>query len=75
MTSDWLSPPAERITEVLAKKIDRLRQRGRAANIVLHDGGHRDPEAFREPSVKAAGMLVERYKETCRFVTLDAWVA
>ena len=48
---------------------------GRAANIVLHDGGHLERAANREPSVAAAGMLVARYKETHRFVTLDAWSA
>ena len=53
--------------------IDGQRRRGYAANIVLHDGGHRDTAANREPSVTAAGMLIERYKATHRFVTLDAW--
>jgi peptidoglycan/xylan/chitin deacetylase (PgdA/CDA1 family) len=73
MTSDWSDSSAERITERLAERSDRLRARGRAANIVLHDGGHRDPNANREPSVTAAGMLIKRYKATHRFVTVDAW--
>jgi peptidoglycan/xylan/chitin deacetylase (PgdA/CDA1 family) len=73
MTSDWSEPSADRIAEQLVKKIDRLERRGRAANIVLHDGGHRDPNANREPSVSAARMLIERYKATHRFVTVDAW--
>ena len=73
MTSDWSEPSAERIAQHLSARIDRLRQRGLAANIVLHDGGHRDPNANREPSVTAAGMLIERYKATHRFVTVDAW--
>ena len=73
MTSDWSEPSAERIAEQLRAKIDRARERGRAANIVMHDGGHRDPNANREPSVTAAQSLIERYKATCRFVTLDAW--
>jgi hypothetical protein len=54
-------------------KIDRLERRGRAANIVLHDGGHRDAAANREPSVKAAELLLERYAKSHRFVTVDAW--
>jgi peptidoglycan/xylan/chitin deacetylase (PgdA/CDA1 family) len=74
MTSDWSEPSAERIAAELTSMIDKLRKRGRAANIVLHDGGHRDPSANREPSVTAAAALVARYKQTCRFVTLDAWV-
>jgi peptidoglycan/xylan/chitin deacetylase (PgdA/CDA1 family) len=73
MTSDWSEPSAERIAEQLAKKIDRLERRGRAANIVLHDGGHRDPAANRAPSVAAAEKIIARYKETHRFVTVEAW--
>ncbi|MGA2086044.1 MAG: polysaccharide deacetylase family protein [Terracidiphilus sp.] len=75
MTSDWKEPSAERIVARLASKIDRLERRGRAANIVLHDGGHREMAADRGPSVAAAGLMVARYKETHRFVTLEAWAA
>jgi hypothetical protein len=73
MTSDWSEPSAERIAEQLARKIDGLERRGRAANIVLHDGGHRDAAANRAPSVAAAELLLERYAKSHRFVTLDAW--
>jgi peptidoglycan/xylan/chitin deacetylase (PgdA/CDA1 family) len=73
MTSDWGETSADRIAELLARKIDGLERRGRAANIVLHDGGHRDAGANREPSVTAAGLLLERYAKNHRFVTLDAW--
>jgi peptidoglycan/xylan/chitin deacetylase (PgdA/CDA1 family) len=74
MTSDWSGMPAERIAEQLTARINRLERRGWAANIVLHDGGHKEPAANREPSVAAAGLLAKRYKQTHRFVTLDAWV-
>jgi peptidoglycan/xylan/chitin deacetylase (PgdA/CDA1 family) len=73
MTSDWMEPSAERIARRLSKTIDGLDRRGRAANIVLHDGGHGDPVANRNPSITAAEMLINRYKETHRFVTVDAW--
>jgi peptidoglycan/xylan/chitin deacetylase (PgdA/CDA1 family) len=73
MTSDWEEPRAERIAERLIEKIQRVTQAGSAANIVLHDGGHRDPGANREPSVTAAGLLCSRYKATHRFVRVDAW--
>jgi peptidoglycan/xylan/chitin deacetylase (PgdA/CDA1 family) len=73
MTSDWDDPSADRIALRLATKIERLKQHRYAANIVLHDGGHRDPGTNRGPSVAAAESLIERYKETHRFVTLDAW--
>jgi peptidoglycan/xylan/chitin deacetylase (PgdA/CDA1 family) len=73
MTSDWKQPSAEKIAAQLSTKIDRLERRGWAANIVLHDGNHLDPAANREPSVSAAGMLLEHYAQTHHFVTLEAW--
>jgi peptidoglycan/xylan/chitin deacetylase (PgdA/CDA1 family) len=73
MTSDWSEASTSKIVTRLAQKIDRLERRGWAANIVLHDGGHLDSGVYREPSVNAADLLVARYKETCRFVTLDEW--
>lgn len=73
MTSDWSEPSADEIAKQLTRKIDELERRGRAANIVLHDGGHRDVNANREPSVTAAGLLLERYAKSHRFMTLDAW--
>jgi len=73
MTSDWSERSADRIAYRLREKIDRLTSEGCAANIVLHDGGHLDPGAYREPSITAAGMLTARYKAMHRFVTLDAW--
>ncbi len=73
MTNDWEEPSAQRIAAALGEKIDRLERRGWAANIVLHDGGHLKPGINREPSVTAAGLLLERYGETHSFVTLEAW--
>jgi hypothetical protein len=73
MTSDWSEPSAERIAAALKIKIDKLSSRGHAANIVLHDGGHRDPSANRAPSIAAAAALIAHYAPSRRFVTLDAW--
>lgn len=73
MTSDWSEPSSELVAAKLTRKIDGLGRRGQAANIVLHDGGHLDPQAARGASVTAAGLLMARYKETHRFVTLEAW--
>ena len=73
MTSDWSEPSADRIAGKLVKKIERLGRRGRAVNIVLHDGGHLEQGIDRRPSVTAAGMLVARYGGTHRFVKVDAW--
>jgi peptidoglycan-N-acetylglucosamine deacetylase len=73
MTSDWSEPSADRIVGELTKKIGQLGRRGRAANIVLHDGGHLEQGVNRGPSVNAAEMLVARFKRTHRFVRVDAW--
>lgn len=73
MTSDWSAPSAAQISDALGRKIDRLQNRGFAANIVLHDGGHNDANANREPSIMAAELIVQRFKGTHRFVTLDEW--
>jgi peptidoglycan/xylan/chitin deacetylase (PgdA/CDA1 family) len=73
MTSDWSEPSTQKIVARLAGRIDRLERRGRAANIVLHDGNHLDLAANRGPSVGAADALLARYEGTHRFVTVDAW--
>jgi peptidoglycan/xylan/chitin deacetylase (PgdA/CDA1 family) len=73
ITTDWSEPSSEKITERLCAKIDRNQRRGWATNIVLHDGGHLQLGASRNPSVTAAGQLLAKYKPTHRFVTLDAW--
>jgi peptidoglycan/xylan/chitin deacetylase (PgdA/CDA1 family) len=73
MTNDWAEPSADRIAATLSAKVDKLQARGFATNIVLHDGGHREPTANREPSITAAEQLLERYAKTHRFVTVEAW--
>ena len=73
MTTDWSEPSPDRIARTLSAQVEQLQARGFAANIVLHDGGHLDPKANREPSVTAAGKLLERFAATRKFVTIDAW--
>jgi peptidoglycan/xylan/chitin deacetylase (PgdA/CDA1 family) len=73
MTSDWKNPSADSISTRLQMKIDRLYRRGRAANIVLHDGNHLDLAANRAPSIAAAAQLIARYQPTHQFVTVDEW--
>jgi peptidoglycan/xylan/chitin deacetylase (PgdA/CDA1 family) len=73
MTSDWEDPSADAIASRLIRTIDRLASRGRAANIVLHDGSHLTPTAHRAPSISAASQLLTHYKPTNRFVTLNEW--
>jgi peptidoglycan/xylan/chitin deacetylase (PgdA/CDA1 family) len=73
ITSDWSEPSADLIAKRLMQKIDRNHRRGWATNIVMHDGSHLALGANRGPSVTAADQLITRYKDQCRFVTLDAW--
>ena len=73
MTSDWENPSAEAIASRLIRAIDNLARRGRAANIVLHDGGHLTPAANRAPSIAAVGELITHYKPTKEFVTVGRW--
>jgi peptidoglycan/xylan/chitin deacetylase (PgdA/CDA1 family) len=73
MTTDWSERSAERIAERLAVRIDGLQRRGCAANVVLHDGNHRERSGDRGPSVAAAGLLLKRYRGTQRLVTVDEW--
>ena len=73
MTSDWEDASADAIASRLIRTIDRLAHQGRAANIVLHDGGHLTPTAHRAPSISAASQLVTHYQPTHRFVTVDSW--
>lgn len=73
MTTDWSETSGELIAQRLKAKIDVLTRRGRAANIVLHDGGHLDRQAYRAPSMAAAQILFSRYQPTHRFVTVEAW--
>jgi len=73
MTDDWKEPSADRIAVRLSGKIARANERGFAANIVLHDGGHRAQGTNREPSVNAGWQLVAKYKPTHKFVTVEEW--
>jgi peptidoglycan-N-acetylglucosamine deacetylase len=73
MTTDWSERSPERITERLVAKIESNQRRGRASNIVLHDGSHERPGADRGPSIAAAEKLLARFAGTQRFVRLDAW--
>jgi peptidoglycan/xylan/chitin deacetylase (PgdA/CDA1 family) len=74
MTNDWMERSSVSIAGRLANRVDSLGRRGWAANLVLHDGGHREQNKDRGPSVEAAKLLLERFVGVRRFVTVDAWV-
>ena len=75
MTDDWKEASEVRIARRLIEKIERLASRGVAGNVVLHDGSHLEASGNRGPSVAACGRLIEHYKSTHRFVTLEAWLS
>jgi peptidoglycan/xylan/chitin deacetylase (PgdA/CDA1 family) len=71
--NDWTKLSADGITDHLTKLIHRNDRRGNTTNAVLHDGSHRSPNMDRSRSVQAADQLIQRFKPTHKFVTLDEW--
>jgi len=73
MAYDWNTDSAELIESRSEKLIVRNSKRGKATNLLLHDGGHLTLEANRAATVAAAGLLAGRFGASRRFVTVDAW--
>jgi peptidoglycan/xylan/chitin deacetylase (PgdA/CDA1 family) len=73
ITPDWTAKSPEPITARMQKIITRNQARGYATNLVLHDGGQASPTENRSASIAGAAQLIEHYKPTHRFVTLDDW--
>ena len=71
--NDWTKLSAEGITDHLTNLIHRNDRRGNTTNAVLHDGSHLSPNIDRSRSVQAADQLIQRFKPTHNFVTLDEW--
>jgi peptidoglycan/xylan/chitin deacetylase (PgdA/CDA1 family) len=71
---DWNPIGADRILANLENGIVRNRRRGRASNLLLHDGGHRGMGAARMHTVSAVERLLKAHAGTAtRFVRVDAW--
>ena len=71
---DWNPIGVGGILANLDKGIARNRRRGRGANLLLHDGGHRAMGAARMDTVRAVDRLLSAHRATAtRFVTVDAW--
>jgi peptidoglycan/xylan/chitin deacetylase (PgdA/CDA1 family) len=70
--SDWKPIGVEGILGRAARGVERSRQRGFAANVVLHDGGHLGLGAQRMDTVGATERLLQRYALK-KFVAVDAW--
>ncbi len=62
---DWKPYSPEKIEETVARQI-------RGGDVILmHDGGHRSPDADRSATVATTDRLISRYKaEGYRFVTV-----
>lgn len=73
MAYDWNTNSPELILTRSEKLIARNSERGKATNLLLHDGSHLTLEADRAASAAAAGLMAERFAATHRFVTVDAW--
>ncbi len=73
IANDWKLPTAEAITQRLLAGIARNQRRGRASNIVLHDGSQATPTADRTRTLAATADLL-RHHRTAQFVTLDTWL-
>ena len=71
---DWQPLDAATILFRLQRGIGRNRQRGRASNILLHDGDGGAPDAHRLATVEATRRLLELCKSSRQqFVTPEAW--
>ena len=75
LPGDWKGLGAEEIAARTVRGIAVNRRRGRASNIVLHDGGQAGLGQPRLATVKATGLLLRRYggDSGMRFVTIDSW--
>lgn len=71
---DWSAPPPDTILRHAVQGITRNRQRHRASNVLLHDGGQHGLGQPRMNTVEATDQLIAQYKQTgARFVTVDTW--
>ena len=70
IVNDWEPIPAATILVRMETKLARIARRGRAANVVLHDGGLGCP---RLPTVEAVASLIERHPDRS-WVTPDSWL-
>ena len=73
MTADWDATSPAQVTPRLTSLVERNQKRTHATTIVLHDGSHRSFDVDRSASVAAASQLIEHFRPTHRFVTLDTW--
>ncbi len=71
---DWNPIGTEKILANVTRGIAHNRQRGRASNVLMHDGGHLGLGQPRLPTVEATRRLLEEHTPTqTKFVTIADW--
>lgn len=74
MGNDWAPIGPDRVFHKVQRGIETARERGRGANVLLHDGYDQRMGADRSATVEATDLLLtERLANGSRFVTVDAW--
>jgi peptidoglycan/xylan/chitin deacetylase (PgdA/CDA1 family) len=75
LPGDWMAIGAEKIVARVVRGIEANQRRGRASNLVLHDGGQAGLGQPRGATVEATEMLLRRYRSDTeiKFVTVDSW--
>lgn len=71
---DWNPISPEEILANVTRGITRNQRRGRASNVLMHDGGHLGIGQPRLPTVEATNRLLQQYKPAgMKFVTVADW--
>jgi len=70
---DWEERSPAMIVDELWWQIERNSKRSRATCVVLHDGRADNPGADCSRSIQAAEMLIEQFKSTHQFVSIQSW--
>ena len=74
MGNDWAPIGADRVLHNVQRGLESVREGGRGANILLHDGYDQRMGADRSATVQATDRLIAQLKPSgSRFVTVDAW--
>lgn len=74
MGHDWNAPSPESIARRVSRQVTANQSRGRASNILLHDGGQQGIGQDRSSTVTATETLLAQFKpQGFRFVTPEAW--
>jgi peptidoglycan/xylan/chitin deacetylase (PgdA/CDA1 family) len=74
MGNDWAPIGADGVLRKVQRGLEATRERGRGANILLHDGFDQRMGADRSATVEATDrLLTDMLSHGHRFVTVDAW--